>query len=96
MEELTVRCWRVMQAEPHGSLVWFDPEREVVKLYRLPPLNSEEASEMYVDDVLDGQGRPAYLDKVVSMSELEGEGEVSVQDRYEQGSLFKEERPLPF
>ncbi len=33
-------------------------------------LDSEEASELYVDEVLDGSGRLLYLDRTVSMSAL--------------------------
>jgi len=34
------------------------------------PADCEEASELYVDEVLDGSGRFSYLDSTVSMSAL--------------------------
>ena len=42
-------------------------------------LDSEEASELYVDEVLDGSGRFQYLDRVVSMSAL---AEAEAADRF--------------
>ena len=35
-----------------------------------PPIASERAAEMYVNEELDGQGEPQYLDKVASVSGL--------------------------
>ncbi len=35
-----------------------------------PPIDSEEAAELYVDEVLDGAGRFVHLDKVASVSGL--------------------------
>ncbi len=36
-----------------------------------PPIDSELASELYCDEVLDGQGQFLYLDRVVSVSALD-------------------------
>ncbi len=33
MERLQVRAWRMMDAEPFGVLVWFDPSCEVVQVF---------------------------------------------------------------
>ena len=35
-ELLPVRSWRIMDAEPHGAMMWFDPDREVPSLRSLP------------------------------------------------------------
>ena len=45
-----------------------------------PPIESEEASELYVDEVLDGSGSFQYLDKVGSVSGLEQERNSLVWD----------------
>ncbi len=37
MKRLVLRSWRVMEADPSGFLVWFDPTREGVVLYELEP-----------------------------------------------------------
>ncbi len=50
--------------------VLFDPKRQHVRLYELPSMIAEEASVMYVDGEVDGQGRSCYLDSSVSMSGL--------------------------
>jgi len=42
-------------------------------------LGSEEASELYVDEVLDGSGRFLYVDSVVSVSAL---AEAEAADRF--------------
>ncbi len=41
-------------------------------------LDSELASELYVDEVLDGSGRIQYLDSMVSMSALPDPGPIWV------------------
>ncbi len=41
-----------------------------MRLTKPPPLDSELASELYCDEVLDGAGHFQYLDRVVSMSAL--------------------------
>ena len=38
---------------------------------RVPPLDSEEAAELYVDEVLDGSGRFLYLDSIGSVRGLD-------------------------
>ena len=58
-KELLIRTWRVFTAEPSGSLVWFDPEREEVRLYarELPPeegvLESSEGDDLNLFGRLD-------------------------------------------
>ena len=79
-----------------GSYCWFDPDYEYVRVYRLPHLDSEEASEMYVDDVLDGQGKAGYLDKVVSVSaDGQGHGPVVIKE-VKQGVFERFKDALPF
>ena len=84
-----------MKAEPHGSLIWFDPEREAVKLYRLPPSTSEDDLGPRSLEGLDQVGETGELDRVVSMSGADG-ADGAEQTRFIQGGLFKEEDPLPF
>jgi len=36
-KELVVRRWRFQEAKPSGLHVWFDPTREVVRLFELEP-----------------------------------------------------------
>ena len=36
-KRLILRAWRVSEADPSGAHVWFDPEREEVRLYELDP-----------------------------------------------------------
>jgi len=38
---LVLRSWRVVEAEPSGLFVWYDPSREAVQLYEVePPMES--------------------------------------------------------
>ncbi len=83
-----------MKAEPSGFLVWFDPHLEHVRLFHGPPSDSVVGSREALE--LAEAGDRGYLDKVGSVSELEGEGESDVEERFEQGVFFEEEEPLPF
>jgi len=48
-------------------------------LRKIPSLDSEYAAELYVDEVLDGNGQLLYLDNVVSVSAL---AEAEAADRF--------------
>ncbi len=61
---ISMRDKRIVKISGVGSFCRFDPLTELVSITRIPPLDSEVASEMYVDEVLDGEGVPSYLDKV--------------------------------
>jgi len=95
VKEIPVRTWRISQGLPSGMHMWFDPSTEIVKLFRLPPLDSELAAELYVDDVLDGGGRPVYLDKVGSVSAVEDEDESCVFDEGSGAGLVRDQLRLP-
>ena len=71
MDEIVVRAWRVVEAQPSGCMLWFDPAREVPKLYRLLPPDGEEVHA----EGLAAREEAGYLDKVVSVSALETEAE---------------------
>ncbi len=36
-KRVMLRAWRVSEATPSGSFVWFDSTREVVEIYELEP-----------------------------------------------------------
>ena len=40
--QIVVRSWRITGAEPHGAMMWFDPEREAPQLRIITHPNSEE------------------------------------------------------
>ena len=42
MAKLILRAWRVQEAEPSGSFVWFDPSRERVELFSLEEPRPED------------------------------------------------------
>ncbi len=52
---------------------------------RPPPIDSEEASLLYCDEVLDGAGRFLYVDRDVSLSALP---EAGAADRFVQSEMF--------
>ena len=58
-KRLVLRSWRVVTAEPSGSFVWFDPEREEVRLYALEP-----PTESGVLEVSEGDDYPQLWDEV--------------------------------
>ena len=96
MVEKMVCAWRVSRALPSGMQVWFDPETEVVKLYRLP-LTSDQAGvdRAHQLAVLAQEGEIGYLDKVASVSGSEVEVEPA-SSRHEQISLIEDPGDLPF
>jgi len=93
MFELVVRNWRITRGIPGGCHLWFDPSVEAVRLYRIPPSDSDEVG---AGSAVDEGGESGYLDKVASVSEC-GPGLVQGDsDRFEQLSLVKDEDELPF
>ena len=36
-KRLVLRSWRLMDADPSGLFVWYDPTRESIELYELDP-----------------------------------------------------------
>ncbi len=95
MVEMIIRNWRVVDGDPSGLLLWFDPSCETVRLYRTPPsMNSGEVAPGAAE--VDEVGESGYLDKVVSVSASGPRTERCASDRFEQGELFREEDPLPF
>ncbi len=66
-DELVVRSWRITRGDPEGCHLWFDPRREDVRLYRLPP----PVGVVDITDVRTGlaqQEGAGYLAKVGSVS----------------------------
>jgi len=47
-----IKAWRMMQAEPFGLLMWFDPNTERPRLYELEPGDSEEGTLVVREDAL--------------------------------------------
>ncbi len=37
MKKIVLRSWRVIEGEPSGMFVWYDPTRESIELYELEP-----------------------------------------------------------
>jgi len=37
MAKKVLRAWRISEADPSGSFVWFDPSREFVEIHDLEP-----------------------------------------------------------
>ncbi len=92
--ELMIRNWRVTRGIPGGAHVWFDPNCEVVRLFRIPHPDGEgvpAASALVA--VEDGFG---YLDKVVSVS-ADGPGLAGdASERFEQTVIEELDDGLPF
>jgi len=73
MDELQICMWRVGRGQPSGAHVWFDPNTELVRLFRRPPSDSGDAPG---DSVGVAQlGEAGDLDRVGSVSECEAEAE---------------------
>ena len=39
--KIPVRSWRIMEAEPHGLMMWFDPRTECPELRHVIPPDSD-------------------------------------------------------
>jgi len=53
-KQLLLRSWRVSEALPSGRTVWFDPEREAIRLYELEPeLEARVDEHREADDQID-------------------------------------------
>ena len=78
----------------YGILIWFDPEREVVKLFQAPHRDGRVVPRGKPDGVDKGEGL-GYLDKVISVSGAdEGEDCILIDD--EVVGRNKETDELPF
>ncbi len=54
MKRIVLRSWRVVEAEPSGFFVWYDPTREGIELYELePPKDSGVVAFSEGDDQID-------------------------------------------
>jgi len=93
MVELPVRNWRILEAEPSGMLVWFDPKCELVKIYRTPHRDGEAVRTYYPG--LAETGGSGYLDKVVSVRADEAEAEPASKG-VEQVEIPEGDLDLPF
>ena len=67
MIEIPLRSWRVFTASPSGLAVWFDPEREVLRLF------SRDGEESLERAGVDTGPMSSEVDSMVSVSELECE-----------------------
>ena len=68
MARKLIRQWRVSKAEPSGLMIWFDPSRELVRLYELDPREDPG-----VHEVLEGDDRtdsPEDERKINELNEL--------------------------
>ncbi len=92
-QEKIVSSWRISEALPSGLNCWFDPLTERIAVYRIHP-SEQPAVERAETELLAERVAAGYLDKVVSMSALEGEGEASVQDEHQR--VLDLQDPLPF
>ncbi len=45
MERVRIRIWRMAKGVPYGTLLWFDETKEMVELYKLPPIRQGELNE---------------------------------------------------
>jgi len=93
-DELVIRTWRITRGVPLGSHVWFDPQCEVVKIFRRSPLDGEVVKLPSVDGV-DKGSQYGYLDRVISVSAAETEAELALK-RYEQLDFPEGNDELPF
>ena len=94
LEKMICR-WRVTRGVPSGVHVWFDPNVESVRLYRVP--TSEQQSVSTPDGAVDAGVGPGYLDKVASVSASVDSDEDSLEvDHSEQLDGFEELDELPF
>ncbi len=94
VDEKIICNWRVTKGIPSGVHVWFDPNTESVRLYRVPTREQQPSRDM--TDSLDAGVGPGYLDKVGSVSELEDEGEDSQARDFDNGSQLDLVEDLPF
>ncbi len=78
--EMMICNWRVTRGIPSGLHIWFDPAVESVCLYRVPTREQQSFGPV-PEGALDAGVGPGYLDKVGSVSELEGEGDNSIDEQ---------------
>ncbi len=87
--------WRMMEAEPSGCMIWFDPSSEVVRLYRISPPSDSDSVPSGAPE-LDEGGESGYLDKVVSVSASEPGPARLTSPEFTQLDFLEEEDELPF
>ena len=88
MVEKPIRQWRVVEGQPSGCLVWFDPTTEIVRIYA-----KDSDLEMDSTHGLAVLGMTGYLDKVRSVS---GSTPGGGGEEFKQEELVLEEDELPF
>ncbi len=92
--EVKVLAWRVMEAEPSGAMMWFDPLTEEPVIYRLP-LPVQQSVGPDGPELLAGGDSTGYLDKVVSVRAAEIEAAYREDDQIT-SSRLEVETGLPF
>ena len=55
---ILLRSWRIMEAEPYGLMMWFDPLRERPELYTLEPGQDSGVDEFREGNEPDESGFP--------------------------------------
>ena len=91
--EISILRWRVGRGIPSGVHVWFDPDVESVRLFRVPT-REQQAVGRDLHLGVDRGAEEGYLDKVGSVSVSESEAEDTVIDEQSQRHLFEEEGSL--
>jgi len=77
--------WRVTKGVPSGLHIWFDPNVESVRLYRVPTRDQRSVGDP--DATLDAGVGPAYLDKVGSVSAAEDEASTALSNEVHDSDL---------
>ena len=85
--------WRVTSGVPSGLHVWFDPNCESVRLFRVP--TGDQQSYLHEDSALDAGVGPGHLDKVGSVS-ASGQGQASGDPSRVENDPESEALDLPF
>ena len=93
--EISVRLWRMTRGIPGGCHIWFDPAVESVRLFRVPTSEQRSLSERLHYEGVDSRDSGNQVDNMVSVRELEGEGESSV-NREVNGAPGEDQELLPF
>jgi len=73
--EISVLSWRVTRGIPSGVHIWFDPERESVRLFRVPT-SEQRCLGNHLHDGLAGEEEEVEVDNFGSVSGPESEGEL--------------------
>ncbi len=86
--------WRITRGVPSGLHVWFDPNVESVKLYRVATRDQQLV--LVPEGALDAGVGPGYLDKVGSVSESGPDRTSGDSSREEDGHQLELTDDLPF